>query len=380
VVQDTVYPATFGPVRVEEQKETGKKKKGEKSRKLLITNDFYRVLLGENGEICSFTERNGEFEYVAENESMNTFRLYQDVNGCYDAWELSRMYEAAEVSIPQPKIRSVETLGGQVVVTTSLKADHFDLHQKIVFRPDSPVVDFQTEVDWRERHRILKVDFPTAVFTKEICQEIPFGYIKRPTHRSRQADKDRYETCQHRYSALSDGEVGIAVLNNSKYGMSAKDSAMALTLLKSAIYPDGHADQGKQTFRYGLCLFRGPLGKSNVAKTAMEYNLVPTDLQTTEKPVKAENAISFFEINGGNTVIDGIKPAFDDKDAIVLRIVEEGGSHAVSTLRVPGIVKKAFSTNMLEEEDSAAELPLEKDGTIKLVFRPFEIKTILLRR
>ncbi len=372
-------PETFSPVRVEEYKETGKKKK-EKSRKLLITNDFYRIILGENGEIISFTERDGEFDYVApDSTGLNTFRLYQDVNGCYDAWELSLMYEAAEVEMEKPRIRSVETLGGQVVVTISLKADHFDLDQRIVFRPDSPVVDFQTEVDWRERHRILKVDFPTAVFTKEICQEIPFGYIKRPTHRSRQADKDRYETCQHRYSALSDGEVGIAVLNNSKYGMSAKDSTMALTLLKAPIYPDGHADQGKQTFRYGLCLFRGPFGKSNVARMAMEYNLAPTDLQTAEKPVSAETAVSFFELQGGNTVIDGIKPAFDHQDAIVLRIVEEGGSHAVSTLRVPGIVKKAFLTNMLEEEEGAEELPIE-NGTIKCTFRPFEIKTIILHR
>ncbi len=154
---------------------------------------------------------------------------------------------------------------------------------------------------------------------------------------------------------------------------------MALTLLKAPIYPDGHADQGKQTFRYGLCLFRGPFGKSNVARMAMEYNLAPTDLQTAEKPVSAETAVSFFELQGGNTVSDGIKPAFDHQDAIVLRIVEEGGSHAVSTLRVPGIVKKAFLTNMLEEEEGAEELPIE-NGTIKCTFRPFEIKTIILHR
>ena len=38
-----------------------------------------------------------------------------------------------------------------------------------------------------------------------------FGYVERPAHRSKAYDKDRFEVCNHRYSALCDGSHGAAV-------------------------------------------------------------------------------------------------------------------------------------------------------------------------
>jgi len=44
---------------------------------------------------------------------------------------------------------------------------------------------------------------------------------------------------------LSDRAGGIAVLNDSKYGMSVADNVMAMSLLRSPAWPDPNADQGE---------------------------------------------------------------------------------------------------------------------------------------
>ena len=36
-------------------------------------------------------------------------------------------------------------------------------------------------------------------------------------------EKDMYETCHHKYAALTDGSNGLAILNDCKYGYSAED-------------------------------------------------------------------------------------------------------------------------------------------------------------
>ena len=42
-------------------------------------------------------------------------------------------------------------------------------------------LEFDTEVDWHERHRFLKVAFPVAVRSARATYEIQHGHIERPT-------------------------------------------------------------------------------------------------------------------------------------------------------------------------------------------------------
>ena len=73
----------------------------------------------------------------------------------------------------------------------------------LYWRRGSRRLDFVTKVNWKELHRLLKVSFPVAVQAEEGINEIQFGYVTRPTHRSRQYDKDRFEVCNQRYSACA---------------------------------------------------------------------------------------------------------------------------------------------------------------------------------
>ena len=384
----------------------------------MVCNDFYRARLDKQGCIVSLTDRQTGFEYVAG--PLNRFRLYRDVNIDYDAWELGRMYEqneeplTGEVSlevkgIPKEIIKAESIVGGkpgagtsetegrlgEILITVNRKEPYFSIIQTLHFYRDTPRIDFETKIDWHERHRLLKVDFPTAVYTREVLEEIQFGYIKRPTHRSRQYEKDLYETCHHKYAALTDGENGLAILNDGKYGISAKDSRLSLTLLRSPVIPDMAADQGQHAFTYSILPFRGPFSESRVVKEAYQCNIPVTESRKdaleayqSNIPVMAgqkdalepigglnSKAVSFFRLESKHCILETCKPAMDEEKGVVLRLYEAHGCAEKVSLSVPGTVKAAFSCNMLEERQEELDI---RDGRLTLEFRSFEIKTILL--
>lgn len=355
-------------------------KKPDTEGEIALTNDFYSVRVDSHGRITSLRDKNTGYEYVKE--PLNQWRLYRDVNVDYDAWELGRMYEQTPEGLEGDCSLRAKYLPDGVTVVWERREKYFTARQKIRFRADSPRIDFETEVDWQERHRVLKVDFPTTVYTKEALEEIQFGYIRRPTHRSRQYEQDLYETCHHKYAVLTDGENGFAVLNDCKYGLSAEDSRLSLTLLRAPAAPDMRADRGIQYFTYSVLPFSGPFVYSRVTEEAYECNVSVTASgfrgEEPEGGFGADTVMeetSFFRLEGGHAVLETCKPAFDRKDGVILRLYESKGCAGETVLYVPDSVVRVSDCNMLEEERQ--ELGLA-EGKVKLAFRAFEIKTLLL--
>lgn len=341
----------------------------------VFRNGVISVCVDRQGRLTSLKDRISGYEYVEK--PLNQWRLYRDVNVDYDAWELGRMYEQVpEKMEANCTFQANRMPDGSATVVVERREEHFTARQKICFSWDSPRIDFETEIDWQERHRMLKVDFPTTVYTKEVLQEIQFGYIRRPTHRSRQYERDLYETCHHKYVALTDGENGFAVLNDCKYGMSAQDSRLSLTLLRAPVIPDMTADLGIQRFTYSILPFSGPFVRSRVTEEAYERNVdVTASMGANMERDEPYELVSFFRLEGGHAILETCKPAFDREQGVILRIYEAKGCGGETTLSVPGSVKRVYACNMLEEAQQELEL---KEGNVRLRFHAFEIKTVLL--
>lgn len=338
----------------------------------VVENQYYRAEADHFGRILSLRSKSSGYEYAAG--ALNELRMYRDVNTCYDAWELGRMYDQAPVELGQKSEMRMTREGTEVCLEIRREEEHFSWRQEIVFRADSPRIDFRTTVDWHERHKILKVEFPATIYTREAIEEIQFGYLKRPTHKSRQYEKDLYETCHHRYAALSDGRNGLAVLNDCKYGISAKDSTMALTLLRAPVIPDMEADMGEHSFIYALCLFDGPFTESGIVREAYELN-IPVTVSEGAREGKSIETVSYFNVDRQNVILETCKPAMDADAGVVLRLYECMGSAVKCRLTVPGCVRNVWNCNMLEERQEPLRL---EAGVVELDFKSFEIKTLLL--
>lgn len=333
-----------------------------------LENELIRATFNQRGEVISLWDKESGHEMMAG--AGNRLCLYKDVPDCFDAWDIDSMAEQQPVDINEPveiQILSSGPVSASLILHRKLSKS--TLSQTITLKTGSRRIDFATTMDWQESHRLLKVAFPVNIHTNEVVNEIQFGHIRRPNHKSRPYDADRFEICNHKWSALTEENRGVAVLNDCKYGLSVTGNSINLTLLKSAMAPDMTADKGEQAFTYALYAWNGSLAESGVVREAYDLNTPITVLPGAG----GEN--SLFELDASNIVIETVKLAEDGSSDVILRLYESMRCATRCTLTTTLPVKAASQTNMLEELESKLDW---QEGKLMLDFRPFEIKTVRL--
>lgn len=334
-----------------------------------LENELLKLTLNASGEITSIVDKETGEELAAG--PCNSFKLYKDVPSSYDAWDIDSMYKFQPVEIERKaslKVVSNGPLCAAVEVTRNIGTSR--LTQTIILRTGSRRVDFKTIVDWQESHKLLKVNFPVTIYSEDALHEIQFGYVKRPTHATRPYDAARFEVCNHKWTALVEESRSAAVLNDSKYGVNVEGNSINLTLLKAALAPDMTADKGVHEFTYAFYCANGPFTHSGIIQQGYELN-VPV----TVSPGFAE-AASLFTVDAGNVIIETVKPAEDGSGDIIVRLYEAVRNATRCSLASSIPFVKAIEVNMLEVEGKEIKA---KNGSIRLRFRPFEIKTIRLK-
>ena len=326
-----------------------------------LRNDRLVCRFNARGELISARIPGVAREYMQG--AGNRLLMYKDVNTGYDAWEIGNMYEHMPVALDEPVDVRIEQTPQAPCLTIERRISQSTLRQRVELHGGR--VDFETEIDWQERHKLLKVAFPVGVYAAQAIHEIQFGHVMRPTHRSYQTDKDRYEVSNQRYTALADGGGGAAVMNDCKYGVSVAGNEIRLTLLKAAMMPDMRADRGQQTFTYAFYPFDGPFVHSDVLREAVEFN---------EPPIWGGEALGLagiFVPEQKNIVVETIKPADTAENALLVRAYEAMGMPTRASFAAAKAVRRVIETDMLEENGQDADLRA-------VDFGPYEIKTFLL--
>ena len=195
--------------------------------------------------------------------------------------------------------------------------------------------------------------------------------MERPTHRSKLYDKDRFEVCNHRYSALCDGSHGAAVINDCKYGISMNGNALELTLLRASATPEMRADNEIHTFTYAFTAWEGSFADCDVVRQGYELNVKPPVTTGSRKRFSA------VEIAKENVILDTMKPAEDGSGDIILRLYESKKAAVETKVCLQFGSDRAYLCDMLE--NVIEELSVT-DGAVILQFRAFEIKTIRVKR
>ena len=334
---------------------------------VILENAALRAVISSRGEVISFIDKATGREFAAG--PMNRLLLFKDIPRMYDAWDIDSNYVLQPVALDEPvRITIPEADGLRAVVRVSRRLQNSDFEQDIVLRAGSRRLDFVTHVDWHELHRLLKVEFPVNVQAAEGINEIQFGYMKRPTHRSRLYDSDRFEVCNQRYSALCDESHGAAVLNDCKYGISMIGNALQLTLLRAPASPEMRADNGPHTFTYAFTAWEGSLMDSPVVREAYDLN-VPLQTAPGSCP-----AFSAFQVDAENVFIDTVKPAEDGSGDIILRLYEAKRADTICHLTLGIPAAEVRLCDMLENAQESLD-----PQRIALHFHPFEVKTIRIR-
>ncbi len=340
-----------------------------------LENEFYKVVFDDKMNIVSLVDKKAcNRELIKTNESIR-FIAYEDFSSKgHDAWEINlyyteKKYEVDEVVSVTPLMED-DRVGVEVV----RKFDNSIITDRVYLYDNEKRIEFDDSVDWHSKHILLKRYFPVDIVTDKATCEIQFGYAERPTHKNTSWDWAKYEVCAQKYVDMSEGDYGVTLINDCKYGYNVSDGGISISLLRGPEFPDADCDMGQHSFKYALLSHEGSLVQSNVIQKAYEFNNPCYAVVATGGSGEIPDAFSSVTALNGKLVVDTVKPS-EDGSSVVVRAYEPYRTRGTEILKVGVKAKKAYLCDMLENE--LEELKIE-NGQIKVDFKPFEIITIKL--
>ena len=333
---------------------------------IVIENRYLKAVVDAAGCIIALEDKENGLPLMEKGIKMNDWRLYQNVECVYDAWEMSRDWKACLLpgSI-SAKAQLTENTPQRVTITVERSFGQSKAVQKIVLHASSRRIDFKTHVDWQERHKLLKTHFESNILCSEAKHEIQFGYVQRPTHDSHAYASDRYETCNQRYTALCESNRGFALLNESSYGISTDRGEAALSLLRAPLVPDDTCDVGEHDLTYALYPFATDFEHSGVVEQGYELNY-PVEILSG-----ACTAQAGYMAQGGSAVLETVKPA-DDGNGVILRLYESLHRRSTDCVQAP-CSGKWYLCNMPESIQGEY---LGEGESVEVALKPFEVLTL----
>ncbi len=224
---------------------------------------------------------------------------------------------------------------------------------------------------------MLKVAFPVDVLSPQATYEIQWGNVTRPTHRNTSWDWARFETCAQKWADLSEGDYGVSLLNDCKYGHDIHDNVMRITLLRSPTMPDPMADFGEHQFKYSLYPHVGSWNE----ETQREAYLLNDPIIVYQKTMEnAQSSMvhrpqSLVSVNAPNVIIETVKRA-EDGHGLIFRLYESQRKRGPVQVRFGGAVDSAWVTNLLEEDESSLSVD---NASIELAVKPYQIVTLRVK-
>jgi alpha-mannosidase len=306
----------------------------------------------------------------------NLLQAFYDKPQKWDAWNIDADFEKQHWDLEKAdEVKLVEGGPLRAVIRVKKHFQNSTFVQDITMYAGVPRVDVKMQVDWHEKHVLLKVAFPLSVHSDKATFEIPYGSIERPTTRNTPAEQAKFEVPAQRWADLSDTKHGFSLLNDSKYGYDVKGNVLRLSLLRSPEWPDPHADEGHHEFTYSLYPHAGTWRDAQTVRRGYElnYKLLAIQSQNHDGTLPAE--YSFVKIESDNVVLTAVKKSEDD-DSLILRFYEWAGKEVDVKLQLPGGVRSASETDLMERP--IADLAVH-DDVVTVHTKPYEIKTIKVR-
>jgi alpha-mannosidase len=342
--------------------------------------------LDANGEIVSLYDIRHAREVIAPGTTANRLVLYEDRPLAWDAWDIDPFYE--EKPYPLQEIldwRVVEAGPLRAAIEITRRAGRSTIRQRICLWHASRRVDFVTEVDWQERQMLLRALFPLRLNAARATCEIQFGAVERPTHRNTSWDIARFEVCAQRWVDLSEGDYGVALLNDGKYGHSLHDNVLGMSLLKAGAWPDPDADRGVHRFTYSLLPHAGDWRAGEVVRRAYELNAPlfirtenghpPGQLRTAQSAARSGSWFLILGAGAEHIVVETVKVA-DDGDGLIVRLYEAHNQRGPASIRFGRPIAGALETDLLERPIGPIEIV---DDAVRFEVRPYEIKTLRIK-
>lgn len=340
----------------------------------LLENRYYRIRFNENGQMASIFDKEASREVLAGGCVGNVLCVFEDNPHQFSAWNTEiYAFDKSWTVTERVVARLLENGPVRTVLEQVYRYGRSEIRQRIILADDR-LIRFETCCDWQEPDALLKACFPVRIRATHATYEVQFGNLQRPTHSNTSWDYAQFEVCAHKWADLSEGNYGVAILNDCKYGCDIKNNQIRLTLIKTSHDPDPTADIGQHQFAYALLPHPGGWQQADVARAGYEFN-IPVRLSPVPAGQVGDLPISwsFVHCDSRNVLLETVKQA-ENGNGWVLRLYEYMQCRGTATLTFAGQIAGAELCNLLEESETP--LPVEDGCRVVFPVSPYEIKTL----
>lgn len=337
---------------------------------LILENELIRYTMNAQGRLISCSDKELGKEIMAGQG--NVFSLYEDLPCNWDAWDIDIYY--MNQKIEEAAAENYTALSkGDVIQGLCFKYSlgNSVIEQQVTLSKGSKMLVFETHVDWKELHKMLRVHFPVDIRSDLASFDIQYGVVKRNTHTNTSWDMAKFEVAGHRYADLSHEQYGAALLNDCKYGYRVQDNILDLNLLRSPNNPDPDADYGEHDFTYAFLPHTGRLEESSVYQKAAMLNLKPLILKGEARG----NWQVPCRLDSQDISLEVLKKS-EKENSFVIRVVELKGKESEGTLILNQNSLSLQETDMMEWNTLGEKI--QRRESCKITLKPFEIRTYQL--
>ncbi len=289
-----------------------------------LENDYIKVTLCEDGSIGSIYNKVIGEELLRGNS--NILYIYDDIE---NAWNLQYDYRNQQPERVEmyDSITTADSCGVKVIQNYRYRDSEIKL--TLSLGPRDKVLGITADVDWHEKHKMLRIAFATDVDAGVVNCETQYGFVGRSTKANNTYQQAQIELAAHRWVSLSRTGLNFALLNDCKYGYSVYDNVIELNAIRGTDYPAKNLDFGKHTFRYGIYSDNGADLTATVQQGYM-FNFSPVVSEAYNRG-NGSNEHSFIAVDKPNVIIDSIKKA-ENSDRLIVKTYESSGRRVENKL------------------------------------------------
>ncbi len=334
-----------------------------------LENKYIRAEFDENGNLTALI--NKKLGKNILRGKGNLLSVSHDKPIHESAWNLENDYKMKMWYLEKAdSVILTESSPVKAVLTVVRSFNKSVITQNITLSADSETLIFDTVVDWHEREKVLKAEFPLDIRARFATYEIAHGALERPTYANNSYEKAMFEVCAHKWADLSQGDMGMSIINDCKYGYDIDGDVMRITLMRAPILPDATADKGISSFRYGAYVHENRWDDADTVKEAFKEN-IPLTAVYTKAGKGTEYEHSFIKISDERVMIDAVKKA-QDGDGIILRVYETSSHSGDVTISLPCDSFNVTECNLMEVNEKEI---LADGSSFTFTIKPFEVKT-----
>ncbi|MEV7343374.1 glycoside hydrolase family 38 C-terminal domain-containing protein [Streptomyces sp. NPDC093544] len=345
----------------------------------VLDNGLLRVGIDARGLVVSVYDIEADRETVAPGQAANLLQVHPDFPNMWDAWDVDEFYRNTVTDLVDADEVVPGADGVSVRIVRSFGVSR--VTQVLILAPGERRLGIDTEVDWHETEKFLKLAFPLDVHAERYASETQFGHFYRPTHTNTSWEAAKFEACNHRFVHIEEPGWGVALVNDSTYGHdvtrhvrdtdSGTTTTVRVSLLRAPRFPDPETDQGVHRFRHALV---AGAGIGDAVREGWRINL-------PERRVTGSQEVApLVTVDQDAVVVTALKLADDGSGDVIVRFHESRGARTRATLTTGFEAAGVTVTDLLERPLADVAVP-ELDGDrITLRLRAFELVTLRLTR